>query len=55
MLPPLKLRMGKSQDQDQGEVLGERKQKDFLDHHQHKGRKGGPMGITIWRTRQALA
>lgn len=40
MLPPLKLRMGKSQDQDQGEVLGERKQKDFLDHHQHKGRKG---------------
>lgn len=50
---PLKLKMRKSQDQDQGEVLREEKQKDFLDHHQHERREGGPTWMAIWRTRRA--
>ena len=44
MLPALSMN-GKTQGQDQGEVLREKKQKDFLDHHQHKRRKSSPTGI----------
>ena len=44
MLPALSMN-GKTQGQDQGEVLREKKQKDFLDHHQHKKRKSSPTGI----------
>ena len=43
MLPALSMN-GKTQGQDQGEVLREEKQKDFLDYHQHKRRKGSPTG-----------
>lgn len=48
MLPALSMN-GKTQGQDQGEVLREGKQKDFLDHHQHKRRKGmvAQLGSTL--------
>ena len=39
MLPVLSMN-GKTQGQDQGEVLREGKQKDFLDRRQHKRKKG---------------
>lgn len=47
MAPSLSFHEWENPRPDQGEVLREEKQKDFLDYHQHKRRKVAQLGTTL--------